>query len=136
MVNDTPPGRWFRRVLWIAIAGNIVLALPAIAAPAAMLDLAGLPGAAPEIWPRLAAFQALVLGALYVPAAIDVDRYRLPAWLAVAAHVAGAAFFTLEPGFGLFAAYDLVLALSLGALLAAAVRAGGRVASRAPVPTL
>jgi hypothetical protein len=122
MVNNTPPARWFRRVLWLAIAGNVVLALPVIAAPSAMLALADLAGAAPDVWPRLAAVQAIVLAAFYAPAAFDVDRHRATAWLAVGAHAMGAVFFALEPGFRLFAAYDLILALALGVLLAMAIR--------------
>lgn len=122
MVNNTPAGRWFRRVLWAAIAGNVAVALPAIAAPSALLALAGLPAAAPEVWPRLAAVQAIVLAALYAPAALDVDRYRMVAWLTVAAHAAGGIFFTFEPEMRLMAAYDWAFALALGVLLTMAVR--------------
>ena len=131
MANDTSHGRWFRRVLWVAIAANIVMALPVIAAPSAMLALAALPAAAPEIWPRLAAIQAIVLAAFYVPAALDIDRYRAPAWLAVGAHVMGGIVFIVEPGFLLFAAYDFALALSLGVLLTMAVRSDDPARSRA-----
>jgi hypothetical protein len=136
MVNNTPAARWFRRVLWMAIAGNLVLALPVIAAPSAMLALAGLAGAAPETWPRLAAVQAIVLAAFYVPAALDVDRHRASAWLAVAAHAMGGIFFALEPGFRLFAAYDLTLAAALGALLTMALRSHRPAGASAAVATL
>lgn len=131
MVNDTSPGRWFRRVLWAAILGNIAMALPAIAAPSTVIALAGLPASGPEIWPRLAALQAIVIAAFYVPAALDVDRHRAAAWLAVGAHAVGAMFFALEPGFRLFAVYDGVFALALGALLTMAVRGGQPAHSRA-----
>lgn len=122
MVNNTPAARWFRRVLWAAIVGNIVVALPAMAAPSALIALAGLPAAAPEVWPRLAAVQAIVLAALYAPAALDVDRYRTVAWLTVAAHAAGGIFFSFEPELRLMAAYDWAFALALGVLLTMAVR--------------
>lgn len=136
MVNDTPHGRWFRRVLWVAIAGNILMALPVIAAPSTIIALAGLAAPAPEIWPRLAAVQAIVLAALYVPAALDIDRYRVVAWLAVAAHVLGGMFFAVEPGFRLFAAYDFTLALSLGVLLTLASRSSHPAAAHVPAATL
>src|SRR6185503_8232175 len=33
MINDTPAGRWFKRVMWLGILANLALALPTIAAP-------------------------------------------------------------------------------------------------------
>ena len=122
MVNNTTHGRWFRRLLWIAIAANVVVALAAIAAPAMILALAGVPAAAPAIWPRLAALQLIVLSAFYLPAAIDIDRYRPIAWFVVAAHAAGGIFFLFEPGYRLFAVYDFTFALPLAVLLTMAVR--------------
>jgi hypothetical protein len=136
MLNDTRPGRWFRRLLWVAAAANVVIALPAIAAPSAIVGLAGLPAAAPEIWPRLAALQVIVLSAFYVPPAIDLDRYRLLAWFAVAAHAAGGIFFLFEPGYRLFALYDFGFALPLAALLTLAVRRDRPATPPAPAATL
>lgn len=136
MLNNTRPGRSFRRLLWVAAAANAVIALPAIAAPSAIIGLAGLPAAAPEIWPRLAALQLIILSAFYVPPAIDLDRYRPLAWCAVAAHTAGGIFFLFEPGYRLFAAYDFGFALPLAALLTMAIRRDRPAASRAPVATL
>jgi hypothetical protein len=136
MVNDTLPGRWFRRILWVAIAANLGWAIPTIAAPSAIVALAALPTAGHDFWPRLAALQVLALSALYVPAAIDMDRYRLVAWFAVAAHAAGGMFFLFEPGYRLFAAYDVAFALSLGVLLTMAVRSHRPAAPRPAVASL
>ncbi len=136
MLNDTRPGRWFRRLLWVAAAANVVIALPAIAAPSAIVGLAGLPAAAPEIWPRLAALQLIVLSAFYLPAAMDIDRYRPIAWFVVAAHAAGGIFLLFEPGYRLFAAYDFAFALPLAVLLTMAVRGDRAAAARAAAAVL
>lgn len=123
MINDTAAGRWFRRVMWIGIAGNLSLALPALAAPAALTTMFGLPTATPDVWPRLAALLLLLLTVFYTFAAIDLDRYRGLAWAGVASRLAGAVFFFLEPAaYHLLAYFDLVFCLALGGLLVAALR--------------
>jgi len=134
MVNDTPPGRWFRRLTWVAIAANLAAALPLLAAPATAMAFAGLPATTDDLWPRLSALQILVLSVFYMPAAIDIDRYRAIAWLVIASHLAGALFFALKPGYRLLALYDFVFAVPLAVLLTRAVR-GGRGAA-ASVATL
>jgi hypothetical protein len=135
MVNDTPPGRWFRRVTWVAVAANLVAALMLLAAPATVIAIAGLPTAASEWWPRLAALQMVVLSSFYMPAGIDVDRYRAVAWLVVASHLAGALFFLLEPAYRLFGYYDLAFGVPLAVLLLLAVR-GERIGASVSVATL
>jgi hypothetical protein len=134
MVNNTPHGRWFRRLLWVAISANLALALPMIAAPSAIIAMAGLPTATPDLWPRLSALQLVVLSAFYMPAAVDVDRYRANAWFVVAAHLIGGLFFLLEPGYRLFGVYDVVFAVPLAALLTIAVRRDRDAAALVPVP--
>src|ERR1051325_4482294 len=107
--------RWFRRVLWIGIVANLAAALPLLVAPDAMLTWAGLPATSPT-WTRLAALLSTLMSFFYVPAAIDPDRYRVIAWLAVASRLAGGIFFLTQPReyhvLGLFdLAFFLVLAL-------------------------
>jgi hypothetical protein len=136
VVNSSVPGRWFRRTLWVAILANLAWAMPTIAAPSVIVALGGLPTAGHDLWPRLAAVQALALSGLYVPAAIDIDRYRLVAWFAVAAHAIAGMFFLFEAGYRLFAVYDAAFAVSLGVLLAMAVRSDRAAASRTAVASL
>ena len=122
MANNTPAGRWFRRVMWLGIVANIALALPTLAAPSAMLALTGLPTATPELWPRFSALLLVLLSVFYMPAGVDIDRYRATAWFAVASRFAGVAFFAVEPTYRLFMYFDLAFLVPLGVLLTMAVR--------------
>jgi len=91
--------RWFSRVVLLGILANLALALPTLLAPAALMAWSGLPAATPLLWPRFAALLLILLSAFYVPAVIDPDRYRLVAWLAVMARLAGVIFFLgFQPG--------------------------------------
>jgi hypothetical protein len=94
-IADTPAGRWFRRVLWIGILANLALAIPTLLVPTLMLDLSGLPRATPIMWTRFAALLLILLSAFYVSAAVDPDRYRPAAWLAVLSRLAGVIFFLI-----------------------------------------
>lgn len=85
--------RWFRRVLWFGIAVNISLAIPTLIAPLRMAALFNVPIAEPLLWPRFAALLLILLSAFYMPAAVDPHRYRVVAWMAVFARLAGTIFF-------------------------------------------
>jgi hypothetical protein len=85
--------RWWSRIVWLGILANLMLAIPTLVAPTRAIDAAGLPAASPLLWPRFSALLLVLLSAFYVPPALDPDRYRLVAWLAVAARLAGAVFF-------------------------------------------
>jgi hypothetical protein len=123
MANNTTPGRWFRRTMWVGITANILLALPTIAAPAAIIQMTGLPTATPDLWPRFSALLLILLSVFYMPAGIDIDRYRASAWFAVASRLAGVVFFMFEPQYRLFMWFDLAFMVPLGILLTLAVRA-------------
>ena len=86
-------GLWFRRVLWLGILANLALAVPTLIAPAPMMALSGLPPATPLLWPRFAGLLLILLSIFYMPAGVDPDRYRVVAWLAVMARLAGVVFF-------------------------------------------
>ncbi|MFW5681024.1 MAG: hypothetical protein ACOC3D_12215, partial [Pseudomonadota bacterium] len=77
--------RWIFRhavVVWLGIALNLGFALPLLFDPAWLLDLFGVPGAA-TVWPRFAGLLLIILSVFYVPATLDIDRYRIFAWLHV-----------------------------------------------------
>ena len=44
--------RWFRRLVWAGIVGNIVLGIVSIAYTAQVLELAKVDPATPLVWPR------------------------------------------------------------------------------------
>ena len=137
MVNNTPAGRWFRRVVWVGIAANLALALPTLAASSQVIAMAGLPTATPDLWPRFSALLLVLLSVFYMPAGLDIDRYRTTAWFTVGSRLAGVLFFLMEPPvYRLFMYYDLVFMVAQGALLFIAVRGERRAAGSAAAATV
>jgi hypothetical protein len=98
--------RWFSRVMWVGIVANFALAVPTLLFPERMLEWTNLPLATPIMWPRFAALLLILLSVFYMPAAVDPDRYRATAWMAVGSRLAGVLFFLTQPReylmFGLF----------------------------------
>jgi hypothetical protein len=119
--------RWFTRVVWIGIVANLALAVPSLVAPERMVTLTGLPVPAPIIWLRFSAMLLILLSAFYVPAAMDPNRYRLVAWLAVAARFAGVVFFVgFQPrAYHVLGYFDLVFFVPELVLLGTLARNGG-----------
>jgi hypothetical protein len=79
--------------MWVGIAANLALAVPTLVAPERMAPLTGLALPVPIVWLRFSALLLILLSAFYMPAAMNPDRYRTFAWLAVAARLAGVVFF-------------------------------------------
>lgn len=102
--------RWFSRVVWLGIGANLALALPTLVAPVRLLEWSRLPVPEPVMWTQFSALLLVLLSAFYVPAALDPVRYRLVAWLAVAARLAGVLFFlgTQPASYRMFGLFDLV----------------------------
>jgi hypothetical protein len=121
-IATTSAGRWFRRVVWLGIVANLALALPTIAAPDQVVALSGLPTVTPHLWARFAGLLLILLSAFYAPAAIDPDRYRANAWLAVVSRLAGVVFFMGEPTYRLLGFFDLVFLVPEATLLFIATR--------------
>lgn len=111
--------RWFSRVTWIGIAANLALAVPTLIAPQRMAAFAGVREPTPLLWLQFAALLLILLSAFYVPAALDPVRYRIVAWLAVGARLAGVVFFVLfQPAaYHMFGYFDLVFFVPELALL-------------------
>jgi hypothetical protein len=119
----TPAGRWFRRVVWLGIAANVVLATASIAAPDQMVQFSRLPTVTPHLWVRFAGLLLILLSAFYAPAAVDPDRYRANAWLAVVSRLAGVVFFFGEPAaYRMLGLFDLLFFVPEAALLVVATR--------------
>jgi len=115
--------QWFRRVMWLGVAANVIVAVFSIAKTDTVLELLKLPLAEPLVWPRFAAFLLILLSGFYVPAAIDPSRNLFAAIFAVVCRFGGVAFFSIVGGgyiaFGLF---DLTFGLPEAILLALAFR--------------
>ena len=113
---------WFGRVVWIGIAANLALAVPTLIAPEQMMVFAGVPIAFPLVWVRFSALLLILLSAFYVPAALDLYRYPLVSWLAVAGRAAGVIFFAPQPTYRMFGTFDLVFFVPEVILLTVAMR--------------
>jgi len=111
--DDNSP-LWLKRTLWAGIILDWVLAVPAIFAPQATLNLLGLRPTGDPVWTAFAALILVLLAIGYVPGANQPYRFRYNANLAVFARAPGVLFFFgLWRGFyPLFGFIDLVLFLS------------------------
>jgi hypothetical protein len=109
-IQPSQSARWFTRVTWVGIAANLALATPTLLVPERMLALTGLPPAAPIMWLQFSALLLILLSAFYVPAALDPNKFRLVAWMAVGARLAGVIFFLgFQPReYNLFGYFDFV----------------------------
>ena len=130
-IVPTTAGRWFRRVVWLGIFANLALAIPTLAAPDQIVALSRLPTVTPNLWARFAALLLILLSAFYAPAAVDPDRYRANAWLAVVSRLAGVVFFIGDPVYRLLGVFDLLFFLPEATLLFIATR-GEATAPKAP----
>ena len=137
VMAHTTPARAFRVVLWIGIAVNLVLAAGVIADPGAMLARFQLPPADPLLWPRFAALLLILLSMFYMPAGIDLDRYRANAWMAVGSRLVGVVFFLVfEPVYRALGFVDLVFVVPEAILLILAVRSAAAAPAARSVGTL
>ncbi len=132
MIRSTTAGRWFMRVMWLGIFANLALALPTMAAPGMMTTLSRLPAVTPDLWARFAGLLLVILSVFYMPAAIDPDRYRATAWMAVGSRLAGVLFFAGEPAtYMMLGLFDLAFLVPEGLLLWLALRSAGTTSTAA-----
>ena len=85
MKNQQSISRWKLRhslIIWLGIVLNMGFVIPLIFAPEWFLHLFGL-RAEPLIWPRFSGVLLAIVSVFYIPASIDIDRYRIFAWLSV-----------------------------------------------------
>ena len=112
--------KWFSRMVWIGIVGNLALAGAAIAAPHATLSALGQMAAPNQtFWIQAAGSLLIFLSLFYMPGAWDPLRYRANAWLAVISRAAGVVFFfAVFPGdYPLFGLVDFVFLILQAPLL-------------------
>ncbi len=81
--------------VWIGIVLNLLLIIPLLFDPLWLLGVLNLP-LDQTIWVRFSGLLLLVITIYYIPATIDLERYRVNAWLAVIpSRSFGATFFFL-----------------------------------------
>ncbi len=85
----------------IGIVLNLAFAIPLLFAPESLLNLFGIP-IGQLIWPRFAGGLLIILSCFYAPMVVDLDRFRILAWLQILpARLFGTVFFlTAVIGFG------------------------------------
>lgn len=117
--------RLFSWTVYAGIVVNLLLVVPAVFAPNSVTQFFGLEPATPLIWLRFSGWLLLLLSLFYVPAALDPDRYRINARLAILARFAGAIFFIgqivfadLPRGYLPFGLTDLAFGVVQAALFA------------------
>ncbi len=80
-------------LVWFGIFLNALFIIPLMFFPRWMLDLFGIP-LQELIWARESAGLLMIISAFYVPAAVDLGRYRVNAYIAVfPSRTFGATFF-------------------------------------------
>jgi hypothetical protein len=114
---------WFGRVVWLGILANFAFAAPALIAPERVLAMAGYPAASPLMWVRFSAWLLILLSFMYMPGAVDLYRYRVPAWLSVSSRLAGVLFFATQASeYRLLGLFDFVFLVPEAILLTIALR--------------
>jgi hypothetical protein len=115
--------KWFGRLILLGVGVNIILSIPALLFPDWLLNLLGLELAVPQVWVRFAANLLILLSLFYIPAAIDLQRYQINAWLAVISRLAGFVFFLTQPrDYLMFGLIDLSFFIPETILLILALR--------------
>jgi hypothetical protein len=98
MIRTRSLSTWKARhaiVVWIGVILNLCFVLPLIFCPEWLLSLFGIV-VNQVIWAQFAGLLLGILSIFYIPASIDIDRYRIFAWLQVfPSRTAGVVFFLL-----------------------------------------
>lgn len=118
--------RWkFRHsvIVWIGIALNLAYCAPLLVAPAWTLALFGIPQDTTTFWPRLVGGLLILISTFYVPMTVDIDRYRIFAWLSILpSRTFGATFlFIAVLGFGYSGGFLVPALIDAGIAIASLV---------------
>jgi hypothetical protein len=114
----------FRWAVVVGIIQDLIVGIPGIFAPNAVLSIVAEPVPNP-VWPAFAANLLVLLAMFYIPAALDPFRYRIVAIMTVLARAAGVVFFLViwrgaAPAW--FGYLDLMFGTVQGILLVLAYR--------------
>ena len=85
MMQSRSISKWKARhaiVVWIGIVLNFGFVIPLILCPEWILGLFDIM-VNQLIWPRFAGLLLGILSIFYIPATLDIDRFRVFAWLAI-----------------------------------------------------
>lgn len=113
---------WIARhslLVWIGIVVNFAFIIPLVFHPAWILGLLGIP-LNQLIWARCSGWLLFIITCYYIPATIDIVRYRANAWLAILpSRTGGSVFFIVAvfvfghpPGFLSIALVDGFIAVT------------------------
>ncbi len=118
--------RWkFRHsvVVWIGIALNLAYCVPLLIAPNQTLAFFGIPRETTTFWPRLVGGLLILISTFYVPMTVDIDRYRIFAWLSILpSRSFGATFlFIAVLGFGFSGGFLVPAVIDAGIAIASLI---------------
>lgn len=109
---------WFRRVMWLGIVSNVIVAVVSITQTPMVLEFLKLPPAEPLVWPRFASFLLILLSGFYIPAALDPSGNVFAAIFAVVCRFGGVVFFSIVGGrYIVFGLFDFIFGLPEAILL-------------------
>jgi hypothetical protein len=112
---------WFRRVMWLGIVSNVIVALVSITQTPMVLEFLKLPPAEPLVWPRFAAFLLILLSGFYIPAALNPSGNIFASIFAVVCRFGGVIFFSIVGGrYIVFGLFDFIFGLPQAILLGCA----------------
>lgn len=112
--------KWSSRIIWTGIVVNMFFVIALIFATEFLFEVFKLEHDR-VIWAQFSGVLLFILSVYYIPAALNIDRYRANAWFhCVPSRAAGVLFFSInvfllgaEPGFLAGAIVDLVFGLLL-----------------------
>ncbi|MCA8880532.1 MAG: hypothetical protein KDA73_11375 [Rhodobacteraceae bacterium] len=115
--------RWkFRHgvVVWIGILLNFSYCVPLLVAPLTTLGLFGIPAELTTFWPRLVGGLLVLISVFYMPMTVDLDRFRIFAWLSILpSRTFGATFlFVAVVGFGFAGGFLVPAVIDAGVAIA------------------
>lgn len=116
--------RWKHRhgvVIVIGILLNVAYCIPLLLFPLWTLDLFGIPRELTPFWPRLVGGLLILISVFYMPMVVDLDRYRIFAWLSILpSRTFGATFlFVAVLGYGYSGGFLVPALIDAGIAIAA-----------------
>ena len=87
---------WYKRVAWFGIFLNMLFVIPCFFFPAWILGLLDLEFE-PMIWAQAAGMLLFIISVFYIPAILDLKKYRANAWIAIIpSRMCGFSFFFIS----------------------------------------